>query len=376
MDWKARHQRECGSARRAAMRAALEITVQAARGLKSLHLEHKLVHQDLKPANLLLFGDVRVAGVTSGLIKLADFGLCARAAAGEHEDDDEADDQKAVADALSLQGSGGTYAYMAPGQAWSFGRQRARAFLSESEQRPQAAHDVWAAGLVLLELVGRMDKEVSAAVRTYLLTSSRALRQAFASAKAGHATEATRAAVADMAERAEKLVVASEAACAREQRDEALRSAWQQANAVARRCLAGWQVRRADEGAAELVESERDGAGACDAQAVEAGLEGAWRALMQRPAEARFPDLSAAGAGSQQFQAARSLFAAYTPRERTARYHRLVLGDCVHACELLQEQLALELKLPESAGRDLASLCGTLLRHLGNKKTCTGNMTQ
>ena len=92
-DWKARHQRECGFARRAGMRETLEIAKRTVRGLKSLHVEHKLVHQDLKPGNILRFGDVRVAGVTSGLFKLGDFGLCARAAAGEQEDDAEADDE-------------------------------------------------------------------------------------------------------------------------------------------------------------------------------------------------------------------------------------------------------------------------------------------
>jgi len=352
------------------MRETLEIAMQTVRGLKSLHVEHKLVHQDLKPGNILRFGDVRVAGVTSGLFKLGDFGLCARAAAGEQEDDAEADDEKATAtataDALSLQGSGGTYAYMAPLQAWSFGRQRAGAVLSESEKRPQATSDVWAAGLILLQLVGRLDKAVSAAVGDYLHTTSRALRQAFASAKAGHATEASRAAVADMAERAEKLVAASEAACARELRDEALRSAWLQVNMVARQCLAGWSVRRGA-GAAELVEIKREGAqGACDAQALESGLQAAWRALMQQPA---FPDMAAAGAGSRQFLDAQKLFAAYTPRERAARYHGLVLGERVRACELLQDQLAVELKVPESAGRDVAGLCRTLLGRLENKKT-------
>jgi serine/threonine protein kinase len=58
-----------------ALREALEVVLQAARGLRSLHEEHKLVHQDLKPANILCFDDVHVDGVTSGLIKLADFGL-------------------------------------------------------------------------------------------------------------------------------------------------------------------------------------------------------------------------------------------------------------------------------------------------------------
>ena len=37
-DWKARHQRECGFARRAGMRETLEIAMQTARGLKSLHV--------------------------------------------------------------------------------------------------------------------------------------------------------------------------------------------------------------------------------------------------------------------------------------------------------------------------------------------------
>jgi hypothetical protein len=46
---------------------ALEFAIQIARGLVSIHTGLHMVHQDLKPGNVLRFGN---------LIKIADFGLC------------------------------------------------------------------------------------------------------------------------------------------------------------------------------------------------------------------------------------------------------------------------------------------------------------
>jgi serine/threonine protein kinase len=45
----------------------LKFSIQIAKGLVSLHDDLRMVHQDLKPSNILLFGDS---------MRIADFGLC------------------------------------------------------------------------------------------------------------------------------------------------------------------------------------------------------------------------------------------------------------------------------------------------------------
>ncbi len=107
----------------------LEVALQLLRGLRSLH-ELGLVHQDVKPANLLLFKETGPR-LQLPLMKLADFGLVGA-------------------------GASGTPLYMSPEQA--------AAFLTRGKFRGKiikmtASVDIWAFGLVLVETVGSVYSE-------------------------------------------------------------------------------------------------------------------------------------------------------------------------------------------------------------------------
>lgn len=107
-------------------RRALDIAVQGAWGLAHAHA-HDLVHQDVKPANVMLTAD--------GTAKITDFGLAkARVAAGERPDG-------AGPEASVLVTYGGmTPAYCSPEQA------------AGGRMRLSRATDVWSWGLSVLEL--------------------------------------------------------------------------------------------------------------------------------------------------------------------------------------------------------------------------------
>ncbi|MBF8185386.1 protein kinase [Nonomuraea sp. K274] len=119
---------------REALRRILDIAVQTAWGLRHAH-RHGIVHQDVKPANVLLAGD--------GTAKITDFGLArARAAAGEGT--------VVPQGASVLAGYGGmTPAYCSPEQAEA-------AAWSEDSGRPRAdltrATDTWSWALTVLEM--------------------------------------------------------------------------------------------------------------------------------------------------------------------------------------------------------------------------------
>ncbi|MFB9180316.1 WD40 repeat domain-containing serine/threonine protein kinase [Dactylosporangium sucinum] len=118
-------------------RRALDVAVQGAWGLAHAHA-HDLVHQDVKPANVMLTAD--------GTAKVTDFGLAkARAAAGERPAD-------APPEASVLVTYGGmTPAYCSPEQA------------SGGRVRLSRATDVWSWGLSVLELfAGRLVTRVGA----------------------------------------------------------------------------------------------------------------------------------------------------------------------------------------------------------------------
>lgn len=138
---------------RAALRRILDVAAQSARGLEHAH-QNGHIHQDIKPANVLLDRD--------GVAKVTDFGLAgARAAAGE---------STAVPPGASLlAGYGGmTPAYCSPEQAEAALRMR-----ESGGSRPKLtrASDTWSWALTVLEMfvghppcpVGQLGAEVFAA---------------------------------------------------------------------------------------------------------------------------------------------------------------------------------------------------------------------
>ncbi len=109
---------------RGGLPALLDVAIQSAWGLAHAHASG-LIHQDVKPANILLLGD--------GTAKLTDFGLArARAAAGERP-----------ADSVFVSCGGLTPAYCSPEQA--------RAASGESVGLTRAT-DVWSWGVSVLEM--------------------------------------------------------------------------------------------------------------------------------------------------------------------------------------------------------------------------------
>ncbi|SHN39432.1 WD40 repeat domain-containing serine/threonine protein kinase [Cryptosporangium aurantiacum] len=123
-----RHRRLYDGGPQAALRRAIDVAVQMAWGLDHAH-RLGLVHQDVKPANVMLTAD--------GTAKVTDFGLAkARAAAGELI--------AAAPDASVLVSAGGmTPAYCSPEQA---------AALAGEQIRLSRATDVWSWALSVLEL--------------------------------------------------------------------------------------------------------------------------------------------------------------------------------------------------------------------------------
>ena len=127
----------------------LDIALQVCRGLEHLH-GAGLVHQDIKPANVLLF---REAGDSSFQARVSDFGLTTssgQALLGRGAGDEKAADGSGVAGSKqSSDGSsvdevtckGGTPSYMSPEQ--------------RSKKRLTTASDVWAIGLIVFELLMR-----------------------------------------------------------------------------------------------------------------------------------------------------------------------------------------------------------------------------
>ena len=123
---------------------ALEYAIQIVRGLRTLHSENDessaIVHQDLKPGNVLNY---------NGVLKIADFGLSFA------EDDED-----------NRSGGSGTRGYMAPEQMLARLKKRAeRDGLAEDaladlkiidgeSSEVTTACDIWAFGLIVAQMIG------------------------------------------------------------------------------------------------------------------------------------------------------------------------------------------------------------------------------
>jgi len=96
------------------LRRAIEIALDAARGLAYLHNRRPspIIHRDLKPGNLMLSGSQyqseRQIVFDTGIVKLADFGLSKTLPVNKHADFGYLDSK------FRLTGETGSYRYMAP----------------------------------------------------------------------------------------------------------------------------------------------------------------------------------------------------------------------------------------------------------------------
>ena len=129
--WRGGHRQLCNAneAHRPLL-VALVLALQVLRGLESLH-NSGLVHQDLKPSNVLQFHG-KEEGVPLGLplLKLTDFGCSSFLGEG---------------------GAGGTRPFMSPEQLKAF---VARSWEEEDIMGKKTSFDLWAFGLVLAALAG------------------------------------------------------------------------------------------------------------------------------------------------------------------------------------------------------------------------------
>ncbi len=115
-----------------ALARVLDVTVQAARGLAHAHARD-VIHQDVKPANLLLAGD--------GEVKVTDFGIARAFAEASRVQTAEVDPRVSF--------GGLTPAYCSPEQA--------RALVGSGTRKLSSATDVWSLAVTVLELfMGRL----------------------------------------------------------------------------------------------------------------------------------------------------------------------------------------------------------------------------
>ena len=133
-DWIDSHKLYAGETKEALERM-LDIAIQFAWGLHCLH-ELGLIHQDVKPANVLMgtHGKPDVQGVKPAVLKpmVTDYGLArARAAAGETRSTD-------PGHSVLISSGGGTPAYWSPEQAGGLGLSR--------------KSDMWSWGVSVLEM--------------------------------------------------------------------------------------------------------------------------------------------------------------------------------------------------------------------------------
>jgi hypothetical protein len=278
------------TARRAADKAELSklylprvfaVGMQVLRGLVSLH-EMKLVHQDLKPGNVLVFAGEK--GMPRGvpLTKLGDFGLCGAGAEDGMEVDGESESKEEVDEEKKEFGArlGGTRKWMSPEQGQQF--LLARQGKLETVEL-DASFDMWAFGLVLACIVSEPTNRAVEEYQKWL--------QGHVGGLAG--------AVGEMPARVQSVVeAAAEEAKAVGGADKQVGAAWEAIVGVLRLCLG-------EEGRASVT-----------ARQCEERLQGAYRSLSAT--RARF---GAVVPSSLQAEMARDLDAAFRPKEREVCKH-------------------------------------------------------
>lgn len=262
--------------------------------MRSLHVDSK-VHQDLKPANVLMFKAKK--GIFA---KLADFGLTCSAAAEPSSSTNSLSHVEAVV--------GGTLGFMSPEQLMVWAGCRT----DQTPQTPQTPCDMWAFGLILATLFVE-----DGSVEDY----ARAMSEARYEIK--HSVDSARVTAEGLAEHGMPRMAARMIEFARgaaQETADGQRAAWEELLSILEGCLVEQPGER------------------LSADAAKASLAKAYKALTNRNHNLDLPDLP------DRFTTT-DLFSAYpSPRERAARFALVVLEEPLRAVDLLEEELDVLLK--------------------------------
>eukprot|EP00935_MAST-01C_sp_MAST-1C-sp1_P001664 g1664.t1 len=274
--------------------AKVKLCMQVAEGMAYLH-EKGIVHRDLKPGNVLMD--------SQGTCKIADFGLCCSADSGSEVAPGEFGHVGAVA--------GGTVGWMAPEQMV----QRAQWKRQAAEERAMAEPpcDVWAFGLLLALIVS---EETAAAVekfRSWVLDELPMKEGVEGKMRVDFGDTAGVLQVTGvMAAKANELIASGAESVG------GGGAAFGMCMTLLRRCF-------------EAEPSKRPSARECEEEL---------QALHEELTGKRYPSSEGLAVAPR----AHDVFSKFKPREREARYHRLVLDDAAKDAELLSQQMEEELR--------------------------------